>query len=235
LKVDVPANPICLAIDSPDRAEIAALAAATRANVGMFKFGLTALYGAGLETIATLDLGRPLFLDAKLHDIPTQVAGAMESLRDQGASFVTVHAAGGGAMIEAAVEAADGRVGVLAVTVLTSLESVDLAPFGSTSSVTDVVTNLAEVALEAGAAGLVCSPHEVAVLRERFGPRRAGGPILVVPGIRPAGERADDQRRTMGPREALESGADILVVGRPISAAPDAAAAAAELAKVVAA
>ena len=235
MKVEPPANPICLAIDTPDASEIRALAGATRDSVGMFKLGLTSIYGVGLDAVRSLELGLPLFLDAKLHDIPVQVGGAMRALLDAGASFVTVHAGGGRAMIEAAVDASEGRAAVLAVTVLTSLELGDLAAFGSPSSVTEVVTRLAEGALEAGADGLVCSAHEVSPLRGTFGARSAGGPILVVPGIRPEGSDGDDQRRTMGPREALQGGADVLVIGRPISAAPDAAAAAAALAKLVAA
>lgn len=192
----------------------------------MFKLGLTAMYGMGLDAIRDIDWQKPLFLDAKLHDIPAQVEGAVGALRSIGASFVTVHSGGGREMVRAAVDAAEDELAILAVTVLTSLGAADLARAGWALSTADAVTKLAEVAVGAGADGLVCSAHEVEELRARFGPRSDGGPILVVPGIRPAGSSADDQRRTMTPREALERGADLLVIGRPISAAGDAGAAA---------
>ena len=226
MKVDVPANPICLAIDTPDKVAIQELVSSTRSHVGMFKLGLTSIYGVGTDLVGELDWQRPLFLDAKLHDIPAQVQGAMSAIRSTGAAFVTVHASGGAAMVRAAAEGAAGEIAVLAVTVLTSLDQDDLARAGFEGSPADVVARLAEVAIDGGADGLVCSAHEVAGLRSRFGARTEGGPILVVPGIRPPGSEAQDQRRTMGPKEALDLGADILVIGRPISGAPDAAAAA---------
>ena len=226
LKVEVPSNPICLAIDTPHKSEIQRLVASTRDSVGMFKLGLTSIYGVGVDVIGEIDWQRPLFLDAKLHDIPAQVRGATDAMRGLGAGFVTVHASGGSEMVRAAVEGAGGELAVLAVTILTSLNRADLGSFGFDRDTPDVVARLGSVAIEAGAHGLVCSAHEVADLRSRFGPRSEGGPVLVVPGIRPPDAGRDDQQRTMTPREALDRGADILVIGRPISAADDAAEAA---------
>ena len=138
-------------------------------------------------------------------------------------------------MVRAAVEGAGDELAVLAVTILTSLDQADLDRMGFQGSTSETVRRLAETAVEGGAHGLVCSAHEVADLRSHLGTRQEGGPVLVVPGIRPQGSDPQDQRRTMGPREALAAGADILVIGRPISEAPDAAAAAAAIGKDVAA
>ena len=164
-----------------------------------------------------------VFLDLKLHDIPAQVASAIASATQLGARYATVHAGGGSAMLRAAAAAAEENLTLLAVTVLTSLDDDDLARTGVTGDVPAQVLRLAELALGEGIRGLVCSPLEVAALRERFGTAEAGGPLLVVPGIRPssAGGSSDDQKRTRGPREALADGADLLVVGRPITGASD--------------
>ena len=235
MRGDVPDNPICLALDTTDRPTVESLVTQTREHVGMFKLGLTSLYGIGTGVVRDLEWQRPLFLDAKLHDIPAQVGGAARALAALGASFVTVHASGGPDMVRAAVEGAGDGLAVLAVTILTSLDQPDLDRMGFTGSTSETVRRLAEIAVEGGADGLVCSAHEVGDLRSHFGPRHDGGPVLVVPGIRPQGSDTQDQRRTMGPREALDAGADILVIGRPISGAPDAAAAAAAIGKDVAA
>ena len=165
-------------------------------------------------------------MDLKLHDIPVQVSGAVRAVSELGVDYTTVHAFGGGGMLRAAAEAAGDDLQVLAVTVLTSLDDADLAAVGVKQTVRDQVLVLAELALSSGVHGLVCSPLEVAAIRERFGARSAGGPLLVVPGIRPAGSHADDQKRTMGAGAAVAAGADLVVVGRPITAAPDPAAAA---------
>ena len=162
-----------------------------------------------------------MFLDLKFHDIPAQVGGSIASVRDLGVTYTTVHAAGGEDMLRAAAEASGDDLTVLAVTVLTSLAESDLRSLGIAASPAEQVLRLAELALKAGVRGLVCSPLEVAAVRERFGPSAEGGPLLVVPGIRPAGSSPDDQKRTLGPREALDAGADLLVIGRPITAAPD--------------
>ncbi len=170
---------------------------------------------------------RPVFLDLKFHDIPAQVRGAVEGVVRLGCSYTTVHAAGGEEMVAAAVEGAGGRLAVLAVTVLTSIDDATLADLGVNDPAEKQVLRLAEVALRAGADGIVCSPLEIDAVRRNFGPSNAAGPLIVVPGIRPVGTAVDDQRRAASPRVALGAGADLIVVGRPITHAPDPAAAAA--------
>ncbi|MDE2199976.1 MAG: orotidine-5'-phosphate decarboxylase, partial [Rhodospirillales bacterium] len=181
---------------------------------------------AGLARITA----RPVFLDLKLHDIPNTVAGAVRAVLPLRPHMLTLHASGGAAMIAAARDAAaaagSARPRLLAVTVLTSLDAAALNETGIAGGPRQQVLRLARLALAHGADGLVCSAHEVAMLRDAFGP----GPVLVVPGIRPAGAPTGDQARTMTPREAAAAGADWLVVGRPITAAADPAAAAAAIA-----
>lgn len=218
-------SPICVALDFPDVARTLEVARATEASVGVFKVGLTSIYGAGTELVSELKSSRPVFVDAKLHDIPAQVEGATCAVAELGARYVTVHAGGGYDMVKAAVAAAGQNLRVLAVTVLTSLDDAELNRLGHPLGSGDAVVRLAERALDAGAHGLVCSPLEVASLRQRFG----ADPELVVPGIRPPGSDTGDQRRVLGPRAALDAGADLLVVGRPITAAPDPSRAAAEM------
>lgn len=213
---------ICLALDGRDVDRLRAISAETQDLVGTFKVGLTAFITAGPELIPELAARRPVFLDLKLHDIPHQVGNAMAAIADLDVTYASVHALGGPRMMAAAVEAAGG-VKVLAVTLLTSL---DLAEAREAGLETDgwprkPVLALAERALEAGASGLVCSPQEIQALRQRFGPRDRGGPLLVVPGIRPAGAAPADQRRTTEPAAAVALGADLIVVGRPVIAAPD--------------
>lgn len=218
-------SPICVALDFADAARTLEVARAVEASVGVFKVGLTTIYGAGAELVSELKSSRPVFVDAKLHDIPAQVEGATSAVAALGARYVTVHAGGGYDMIKAAVAAAGPDLRVLAVTVLTSLDDAELNRLGHSLGSNDTVMRLGERALDAGAHGLVCSPLEVASLRQQFG----ADPELVVPGIRPQGSDAGDQRRVLGPRAALDAGADLLVVGRPITAAPDPSSAAAEL------
>ncbi|MPZ92174.1 MAG: orotidine-5'-phosphate decarboxylase [Actinobacteria bacterium] len=225
------ANPICVALDFADEEMVRSTANAVAPFAGVFKVGLTALYGAGTDLVGDLAKDRPVFVDAKLHDIPAQVEGAMTSIAELGASYVTVHAAGGFDMVKAAVGAAGAGLEVLAVTVLTSLDDAEVDKLGFAGTTEDGVLRLAERALDAGAHGLVCSPLELAALRGRFG----DAADLVVPGIRPAGAGADDQRRTLGPREALDAGATLLVVGRPITAAVDPATAARRMLESIAA
>jgi orotidine-5'-phosphate decarboxylase len=147
-----------------------------------------------------------------------------------GAWCVTVHATGGSEMVEAAVGASEG-VKVIAVTVLTSLDGAAMERVGLAGPPADAVLRLAELALGAGAHGLVCSPLEAALLRARFGAHEDGGPILVVPGVRPGGEASHDQKRVASPAEAIAAGADVIVVGRPITRSSDPAAAAAAVAR----
>lgn len=223
------AAPICVALDSRVPDEIAHLAASCAPFVGMFKVGLTAYVALGSYVVRSLSQEREVFLDLKLHDIPAQVEGAVTAAEATGASLVTVHASGGRDMVRAAVGASDG-VKVIAVTILTSLEESDLDQIGLRGTPEEAVLRLAEVALAAGAPGLVCSPLEVAALRSEFGKAEDGGPLLIVPGIRPSGSEVGDQRRTLTPREALDAGADVLVIGRPITGAADPGRAAEELA-----
>lgn len=217
---------LCIALDLADGDSIQRVASQTEEYAAVFKVGLTAIYGAGTGIVTTLRQRRPVFVDAKLHDIPAQVEKAASAIGELGASYVTVHAAGGHEMVRAAVSGAGPGLQVLAVTVLTSLDDDELGRLGMTIPVESAVLRFADRALHAGAHGLVCSGHEVTSLRRRFGNQVEGGPLLVVPGIRPAGGDPSDQRRTLAPRAALEAGADLLVVGRPITGAPDPSAAA---------
>ena len=223
------ANPICVALDFDDPARVREIAGATSDHVGIFKIGLTAYATGGPALVRELAAQHPVFLDLKFHDIPAQVSGAVRAVAATGALFTTVHASGGPAMVAAAVDAAGNAVTVLAVTVLTSLDDGALDAIGIHLPASQAVVRLAGLALAAGAHGLVCSPREVAALRSEFGARRDGGPLLVVPGIRAEGEAHGDQRRTMSATEALAAGADVIVVGRPITAAPDPAEAARRL------
>jgi orotidine-5'-phosphate decarboxylase len=213
-------NPVCVALDLPDADAIREMALKVEEHVGVFKIGLTAFAGAGPALVSELGARRPVFVDLKLHDIPAQVSGAVAAIADGGASYATIHASGGSDMIRAAVDAADG-VTILSVTVLTSLDSAQLQRIGFSGNAQSTVLRLAEEALQAGSPGLVCSPLEITSLRTEFGARDAGGPLLVVPGIRSHGAARDDQRRTLSARDAVEAGADMIVVGRPITAATD--------------
>ncbi len=220
------------AIDTADLAQARAWSETLAPHCAMLKLGLEFFAAHGPAGIAALG-GAPVFLDLKLHDIPNTVAGAVRAVLPMAPAMLTLHATGGTAMIEAARQAAGeatGRPALLAVTVLTSLDAVALAETGVPATPRDQVLRLATLALAAGADGLVCSPHEVAALRDRFGP----GPILVVPGIRPHGADRGDQVRTMAPEEAVAAGADYIVVGRPLTSAPDPGAAAAAITSALA-
>ena len=224
------ASPICVALDSADPDEARSLAASVDGSVGALKVGLTSFTAGGPKLVRSLTDAHPVFLDLKLHDIPAQVEGAIASIAELGVTWTTVHAQGGETMLRAAAEAAPRSLTVLAVTVLTSLNDQDLDRTGLAGPSETAVLRLAELALEAGVPGLVCSPLEVAAVRQRFGARSEGGPYLVVPGIRPEGSDAGDQRRTLDPHAALQAGADLLVIGRPITAAADPAGAARSIA-----
>jgi len=221
---------LCIALDTPDLDRAVALGAAVAPHCGMLKVGLELFAAAGPDAVRRLRTLRPVFLDLKLHDIPNTVAGAVRALLSLGPALLTLHAAGGAAMLGAAREAAaaagDARPRLLAVTVLTSLDGDALAATGVTGDPAAQVLRLARLALDAGADGLVCAATEVAMLRSALGP----APLLVVPGIRPAGAAAGDQARTATPAAALAAGADWLVVGRPITTAADPGAAAAAIA-----
>ena len=182
-------------------------------------------YAAGNSLVETLrDRGFNIFLDLKLHDIPNTVAGAVRSATQAGASLLTIHAAGGPAMMSAAAEAAaaPGAPRLLAVTVLTSMDAAELAAVGVSASPAEQVLRLARLAKDAGIDGLVCSAEEVGALRAELGEEA----ILVIPGIRPSGSEVGDQKRVATPRAAIERGASMLVVGRPITRAANPAQAA---------
>jgi len=217
-------NPIFCALDTPDVAAATALAAKLDGAIGGVKLGLEFFTANGIDGVRKVMQGTdlPLFVDLKFHDIPNTVAGAIRGIAALKPAFTTIHAGGGAAMMQAAVDAAEGRFKILAVTVLTSLGEEDMPRLGIGSSVSDQVKRLADLAAASGVDGLVCSPHEVALLRARLG----GKMKLVVPGIRPAGSAADDQTRVLTPKQAIEAGADHLVIGRPITGAQDPAAAA---------
>ena len=218
--------PLCAALDTADPAQALQLANELGSSVGAVKVGLTAFIAGGPSLVNDLKNGNRVFLDLKLHDIPAQVGEAVSAVDSLGVTLTTVHAAGGRAMLTAAAEAAGPGLTLLAVTVLTSLGDWDLTEIGMSFAPEDAVLRLTELALSCGVPGLVCSPLEVAPIRERFGPHTQDGPYLVVPGIRPEGFDKGDQQRTMTPKEAIDAGADLIVVGRPITAASDPAAAA---------
>jgi orotidine-5'-phosphate decarboxylase len=215
--------PGILAHDAPGWAAADRIVTALGSAVSFYKVGLELFTDEGPAVVRELrGRGKRIFLDLKLHDIPNTVAGAARAAGRLGVEFLTVHAAGGPAMVQAAASAAregsGGRTRVLAVTVLTSLAESHLpASFPTGRPIEDIVLALAQESLAAGAAGLVCSGAEVAALRKRFGP----DPVLVVPGTRPHGAQAQDQARVVSPRAALEAGASWLVVGRAVTASAD--------------
>ena len=219
------------ALDTADPAQAVAWADQLAPHCGMLKLGLEFFLAAGPGGVRGVTQ-RPVFLDLKLHDIPHTVAGAVRAVLPLRPCMLTLHAGGGGAMIEAARRAAEGqdRPILLAVTVLTSLDSSALHATGVAGGPRQQVLRLARLALSAGADGMVCSAHEAAMLRDALG----AGPVLVVPGIRPAGADTGDQARTMTPRQAVDAGADWIVVGRPITGSADPAAAAAAIAAEIA-
>jgi orotidine-5'-phosphate decarboxylase len=215
------ASRLCIALDAPDAGTCLALADAVAPSVGALKVGLTAFAAGGPELVRAVSERAPVFLDLKWNDIPAQVGGAARAAAMLGVDWATVHASGGADMVRAAVDAAGEVTTILAVTVLTSLDRGGLRSTGVPGSVAEQVTRLAELAVSAGSGGLVCSPHELASLRAAFGSRAQGGPLLVAPGIRSTGSAADDQRRTASVRDAIERGADLVVVGRPVTQASD--------------
>ena len=214
-------SPIFVAIDTPDLERARSLAQQVQAEAGGVKLGLEFFSANGPAGVASIrKLGLPVFLDLKLHDIPNTVAKAVEALRPLEAAVLTVHAAGGRAMLEAAKGAAGPATKVVAVTVLTSLDGEDLRSIGVQSEPGEQVARLAELARSAGLDGIVCSGAEV-------GAAHAAWPdgYFVIPGVRPPSADLSDQKRVVTPRQALEDGASMLVIGRPITGASDPAAA----------
>ena len=210
-------SPIFVALDTPDLERAKAIAARVRNHVGGIKLGLEFFCANGrhgVREMAELDL--PIFLDLKLHDIPNTVGKAIQALRPLEPAVLTVHAAGGRAMMEDAKAAAPSGTKVVAVTALTSLDGSDLGSIGLDPDPHVLVQRLTALAREAGLDGVVCSGNEVAAAKKSW-----PGGFFVVPGVRPADSHAGDQKRVMTPRKALDAGASILVVGRPITQAED--------------
>lgn len=228
-------NPVFVALDTPDLERALSLARAVRSHVGGLKVGLEFITACGPDGVKrVIDIGLPVFADVKFHDIPNTVAAASRVLAHLGAKMFNIHASGGEVMMReaaAAAHAVDPNVKVLGVTVLTSIDDSLLAAVGQMGPAAEQVIRLASLAKQSGLDGVVCSAHEIAPLRAAFGSEF----LLVVPGIRPAGASLGDQRRVMTPAEAYAAGADILVVGRPITAAADPAFAAQAIAAELAA
>lgn len=243
-----PEQRILVAIDTPDIAAARKLSKDLAGSVGGIKLGLeffNANGPAGVQSVvrgALEDTPRGeavpqqnLFLDLKFHDIPNTVAGAIRSVMPLTPFITNVHASGGPAMMKAALDAANFaaeplgivRPLLIAVTVLTSLDDQDLDAVGQTGPASDQAVRLAELAQSCGLDGVVCSPLEISRIRDACGPDFR----LIVPGIRPAGSGTGDQKRTMTPKQAIEAGADWIVIGRPITAAADPVAAAAQIAQ----
>lgn len=210
-------SPIFVAIDTPDLDRALEIAGAVRDHAGGVKLGLEFFSAQGPDGVRKVaELGLPIFLDLKLHDIPNTVGNAVRSLAPIEPAILTVHAAGGHEMLHEAKLAAPPRTKVVAVTLLTSLDSGDLSDLGIERSASDHVERLAWIARDAGVDGIVCSGAEVAQARAAW----TNG-FFVVPGIRPAGAAIGDQKRVVTPAEALEYGASVLVIGRPITEAAD--------------
>jgi orotidine-5'-phosphate decarboxylase len=223
---------LVVALDTASPAVARAWAEAVAPWCGLMKLGLEYFVANGPAEVRGVS-GRPVFLDLKLHDIPNTVARAVEAVLPLEPRMLTVHASGGPEMMAAARRAAElagvERPLLLGVTVLTSLDAAALAAIGMVGGTVEQALRLGRLAVSAGADGLVCSAHEVAALRAELG----GRVKLVVPGIRPLGTEAGDQARTMTPEQAVAAGADWIVVGRPITAAADPAAAAAAISRVL--
>jgi orotidine-5'-phosphate decarboxylase len=209
---------LIVALDFPTQAKALALVSVLSDSVSIYKIGLQLYTTAGPAIVqAVAATGAKIFLDLKLHDIPNTVARAVAAAGELGVQMLTVHLSGGGAMLKAAVEAKPPHLSLLGVTVLTSATQETLDEIGVTSGLDDQVLRLAELGKRSGVDGLITSPQEVGLLRERLGSEIT----LVTPGVRPAWAAADDQKRFTTPREAVKAGADYLVIGRPITAAPD--------------
>jgi orotidine-5'-phosphate decarboxylase len=210
-------SPIFVAIDTPDLERAKAIAGRVRNHVGGIKLGLEFFCANGRHGVREMaELHLPIFLDLKFHDIPNTVGKAIQALRPLEPAVLTVHAGGGRAMLEDAKAAAPSGTRVVAVTVLTSLDASDLAAIGLAADPHAQVQRLTGLAREAGLDGVVCSGNEVAAAKKLW-----PDGFFVVPGVRPADGAAGDQKRVMTPRKALDAGASILVIGRPITQAED--------------
>lgn len=225
-----PADRVLVALDTTDLSLARRLVEQLRPHVGGFKIGKEFFTRLGPQGVEAALQGAPFFLDLKFHDIPNTVAGALRSAAAMKPFLVNVHASGGPAMLKAAAAAvaeADPRPLLIAVTVLTSLDDSDLAAVGQQGPAEAQVLRLARLAQANGCDGVVASPREIAALRAACGPDFT----LVIPGVRPAWSAAGDQKRVMTPAEALQAGADYLVIGRPITGDSDPVAAARRVAE----
>ncbi len=217
---------LVVALDVPDAARAREAAARLHGNADVLKVGLELFTAAGPDLVREfVDDGWGVFLDLKLHDIPATVHRSVARAADLGVELLTLHAVGGPAMLTAAAEARAGRLRLLAVTVLTSMDADQMAAVGLRGTPAEAVTRLGQLARETGIDGVVASPQEAAAIKKAIGDDF----LVVTPGIRPAGSAADDQARIATPADAVRAGADYLVVGRPIMRAEDPAAAAAEI------
>lgn len=215
-------NPVYLALDLPRLEEAKALASKVKAHIGGIKLGLEFFYAHGAHGVHSIaQLGLPIFLDLKLHDIPNTVAGAMQAIHMLEPAIVTVHAGGGRAMMEDAKAAAGEHTRVVGVTMLTSMDKRDLERTGIAGGPREHVLRLAELSCDAGLDGIVCSGHEIADVRRQW---KDG--FFVVPGLRPSGKAVGDQKRVVTPKQARSDGASVLVIGRPITRADNPVAAA---------
>jgi orotidine-5'-phosphate decarboxylase len=226
--------PIILAVDTRDFETAQRWIEATRESISVYKLGLEFFLTFGAEGVRKIknDFGVDIFLDLKLHDIPNTVASAAAAVSDLSPRFLTVHASGGSTMVKAAVDAVP-HIDITAVTVLTSLSEEDLFEIGFANPALESAVALASLSVKAGANAIVSSPLEIAAIRSAVGEK----PIIITPGVRPAGSQgSDDQVRTMTPSQAIASGANYVVIGRPITGAwRDGAAAMSEAARVIAA
>jgi orotidine-5'-phosphate decarboxylase len=217
---------LIVALDVSSAAEGQKLVARIGDAAGIYKVGLQLFTAEGPDIVRDLvSSGRRVFLDLKLHDIPTTVALAVKSAAELRVDMLTIHASGGSAMLRAATEAAAGRLNLLAVTVLTSLNDEDMEEIGVAGRLSDQVLRMANLARSAGCQGIVTSPREALMVRKAMGE----GFAIVTPGIRPAGAETNDQQRTATPAQAITNGVSHIVVGRPITHASDPAKAAAAI------
>jgi orotidine-5'-phosphate decarboxylase len=207
--------PIVLAVDTPDLSTAIEWVKATQESVSVFKLGLEFFLTFGSDGVKAIKdvTDSDIFLDLKLHDIPHTVSGATKAVAHLAPKFLTVHASGGAAMIKAAVDAVPSTH-ITGVTILTSLSESDVTQIGYAANALTSAVGLATLATSAGAGAIVCSPLEIAAIRSAVG----ANPIIITPGVRPADStKSDDQVRTMTPRDAIQAGATLVVIGRPIT------------------
>ena len=207
--------PIVLAVDTPDLSTAIEWVKATQESVSVFKLGLEFFLTFGSDGVKAIKdvTDSDIFLDLKLHDIPHTVSGATKAVAHLAPKFLTVHSSGGAAMIKAAVDAVPSTH-ITGVTILTSLSEADVTQIGYAANALTSAVGLATLATSAGAGAIVCSPLEIAAIRSAVG----ANPIIITPGVRPADStKSDDQVRTMTPRDAIQAGATLVVIGRPIT------------------